>query len=307
MPRAESDRSGTCAPVSVIIPCYRCADTLTRAVASVWTQTWRPAELILVNDASPDDGATQRAIESVRDSAPAGPAVKTLLLQRNAGPAGARNAGWEQVTQQYVAFLDADDAWHPRKLEIQIAWMQAHPEATLTGTLTRVIDGTEEWPSAVQEPDVRELRKRDMLLANPLPTRSVVLRAEVRQRFVAEKRYSEDYLLWVSIQAAGHRIFLLQAPLACSFKRDFGEAGLSADLWKMHREVLDSYRRLHADRCIGGATRALLGIMAWIKFCRRLLLTWKMRADRRPGVPEPAADQSKAWLEGSVPAKERER
>jgi hypothetical protein len=111
----------------------------------------------------------------------------------------------------------------------------------------------------------------------------VVLRAGLPQRFVPDKRYSEDYLLWVSILMSGHRLALLDAPLAFSFKRDFGAAGLSSHLWRMQREVLDSYRRLHAAGYIGAGTRLALGAMSWVKFLRRLVVSTLVRPAKREG------------------------
>jgi glycosyltransferase involved in cell wall biosynthesis len=57
--------------------------------------------------------------------------LKIISLKRNGGASIARNIGWEQSTHDYVAFLDADDAWHPRKIEIQYTWMQNHQEVAL--------------------------------------------------------------------------------------------------------------------------------------------------------------------------------
>lgn len=95
------------APVSVVIPCYCCADTIDKAVESVWKQTWRPYEVILVEDSSKDHGATRMALSNIIDRYPGG-WIKLILLDKNKGPGNARNIGWEASTQRYIAFLDAD-------------------------------------------------------------------------------------------------------------------------------------------------------------------------------------------------------
>ena len=78
------------AAVSVVIPCFRCAATVGRAVESVASQTLRPAEVVLVDDCSTDD----TGLELGRLQRHYGAAwIKILKLARNVGPGGARNAG----------------------------------------------------------------------------------------------------------------------------------------------------------------------------------------------------------------------
>src|SRR3954468_10510533 len=111
--------------VSAIIPSFRDSDLLPRALESVKAQTRPPDEIIVIDDGSPPDHA-----EAVRAAAEKYGAQ--LVRQENRGLASARNAGWNAASARYVAFLDADDAWHPRKLETQLAIMESRPELVLT-------------------------------------------------------------------------------------------------------------------------------------------------------------------------------
>lgn len=270
-----------CAPVSVLIPCYCCADTIGRAVASAVEQTLPPAEILLVEDASPDAGKTLEVLQKLERLHAGQVPLRVIPMTINVGPAAARNAGWEAVTQPYVAFLDADDAWHPKKIELQLGWMEAHPEVALTGTRSVVLESMDQLPALPVALEARELSGLELLVANRLPTRSVVLRADLPHRFVPEKRYSEDYLLWTSILLSGQRVVLLKAPLAFSFKRDFGAGGLSSHLWSMHREVLDTHRRLQSMGHISARLRFALDGLEQLKFARRVAITGLSRLVRR--------------------------
>ena len=249
------------APVSVVIPCFRCAATIGRALESVLAQTRRPAEIILVDDAS-DDGARDAAARLA-------PELRIIALPRNAGPASARNAGWEAATQDYVAFLDADDAWHPRKLELQLGWMQAHPEVVLTG------HGVVFQEIAFQ-PEIERanpVNATQLLLANRFSTPTVVLRRNLLQRFAEGKRHSEDYLLWLEIVLAGGTAYYLDAPLALLFKPAYGAGGLSGQLWAHEAGELDAIARLRRGGQLGLASAAAAGAWSCLKFGRRLLLS----------------------------------
>lgn len=99
--------------VSVVIPAYRAAATIGRALESVARQTVRPGRVIVVDDGS-DDGTEAAA----RDAAARLEGLPvTVLRQANAGPGAARNKALREAGGRYVAFLDADDEWLPEKLE----------------------------------------------------------------------------------------------------------------------------------------------------------------------------------------------
>ncbi len=254
--------------VSVVVPCYRCSETIERAVASIAQQTLPPEEVFLIEDCSDDEGKTLDSLYYLQTKYQAEITLNIIALEVNGGPSVARNAGWEAATAPYIAFLDADDAWHPRKLEIQLAWMEAHPEAAMTGTQSQVINRLQDVPELPEVYGVKEVKFTHMLAVNMLLTRSVIIRSSVPHRFLAGRRYGEDYLLWVSTIADGNRAFLLEVPLSYSFKRDFGVAGLSSQLWLMHLGVLDTYRRLYQAGHISGAMRILLCAYSFLKFIR---------------------------------------
>jgi glycosyltransferase involved in cell wall biosynthesis len=251
-PLAGAAETEGAARVSVVVPCYRCADTIDRALGSVGAQSLAPAEVILVDDHS-GDGTLDRLLAA--QSRLGTGRVKVVDLPRNGGPSVARNAGWDAATQPYVAFLDSDETWHPRKLELQFGWMAARPEVALTGHPR--ID--HELPGRL--PDrigVRRVRRRTLLLANQFPTASVMLRRELPVRFEPAKRHSEDYLLWLQIVARGYDAWRFQVPLVRAFKAPFGDGGLSRDLWKMEQGELDTYRRLHRQGLLSAPELSLL-------------------------------------------------
>ena len=96
--------------ISVVIPTLNRINTLQRALDSVINQTYKPAEIIVV-----DNGSSDGTLKFLREQYP----KITILTENKIGVSSARNKGIKKSINQWIALLDSDDAWHPRKLEIQ--------------------------------------------------------------------------------------------------------------------------------------------------------------------------------------------
>lgn len=125
--------------VSVIIPTYNRAHLVGRAIRSVLNQTFTDFELIVVDDASTDN--TREEVESVGDLR-----IRYIRHEQRKGGSAARNTGIEVAHGEFLAFLDSDDEWLPRKLELQVlALRQAGPGFGIAfsgGKRVTVFDGS---------------------------------------------------------------------------------------------------------------------------------------------------------------------
>ena len=99
--------------VSVIVPTYNRANLLKRAIASVLNQRFEDFELIIVDDASPDN--TPEVVENIDDWR-----IRYIRLKKNSGGPVARNTGIKKARGRFIALLDDDDEWLPNRLELQI-------------------------------------------------------------------------------------------------------------------------------------------------------------------------------------------
>ena len=117
--------------VSVIIPTYNRGYIIGKTIDSVLAQTYRPIELIIVDDGSSDE--TQDVVRSY------GSAVQ-YIYQKNAGLAAARNTGLSAARGEFIAFQDSDDIWLPWKLEAQMYIMRKHTELAFVWTDMTAID-----------------------------------------------------------------------------------------------------------------------------------------------------------------------
>lgn len=218
--------------ISVIMPTYNRARFLGDAIRSVLAQTLTDFEVIVV-----DDGSTDNTSEIVR--AFADPRVK-YLRQDNQGPAGARNNGIRASTGEYVSFLDSDDTFLPRKLEIQARALDLEYDLGLVAGGYEFIDEggrllREERPW-IGRPS---LDLPTILLGGVAPVHAVMVRREWLDRvgsFDASFRAAEDMDLWYRLSLAGCRMDWVPATV-CRYR---------IHRRNMSRSVRDHYRALNA-------------------------------------------------------------
>lgn len=259
------------ADVSVVIPCYCCKNTIKRSIESVYNQTLRPAEIILVEDAS-NDGTLEYLNFLAKEYSEGW--IKVVSLSVNSGPGTARNEGWNASNQRYVAFLDSDDSWHPQKIEIQFFWMEQNPDVALTGQMGAVIS---EALDAVKksynmsEVVFSEISKFRLLLSNRFSTPSVLIRRDVQYRFTTGKRFCEDYELWCKVVCAGHVCCSVNVPLTFCYKPLYGHAGLSGELWNMESGELSVYDVLHKNGSVNMVVALFLKAWSLMRYGRRTI------------------------------------
>jgi glycosyltransferase involved in cell wall biosynthesis len=264
--------------VSVVIPTYNSGPLVVEAVKSVLAQT-RPAdEIIVVDDGSTDDTAARlRAF---------GNRIK-VVAKRNGGVATARNRGVQEASGDAIAFLDADDVWHPRKLEIQTKALASRPDLLLLGTKTF------SWPAdvmpevEVEQPPIREMTFEQLISINTLNTSSIVVRTEALMRageFDSALQGPEDYDLWIRMALLGS-LGVLDAQLTGYFRNRPGS--LSKDASRMERDTLKiiaKHKSMGTFMSRVGLYRKMLGMNAYRAAFRYFEAGMNSRALSRVGL-----------------------
>ena len=121
--------------VSTIIPAYNREGMVGAAVQSAWAQTHRPIEIILV-----DDGSTDGTLAELNRLAAEHPETIRVAHRENGGPGLARETGRGLARGEFIQYLDSDDLLLPRKFEVQVAALRAHPECGIAYGRSRLID-----------------------------------------------------------------------------------------------------------------------------------------------------------------------
>ena len=121
--------------VSIIIPVYKGANYLAEAIDSALAQTYKNIEIIVINDGSPDDGATERVALSYGNKI-------HYIFQKNGGVSSALNYGIEHMSGDYFSWLSHDDLYEPDKIEKEVVALasQENPNNTIICCADSLID-----------------------------------------------------------------------------------------------------------------------------------------------------------------------
>ncbi len=251
--------------VSVVIPCYKDAKTIGRALDSVFAQSRLPDEVIVVNDASPETIEILSVLEGY-------PSVRYVFNETNLGLAATRNVGVRMSTADIVSFLDADDELHPQKIEYQLTIYEEG--VALSCDVQRIGDvrGVDQTKIYLGEPTTRiEADSSIMVKRNALTGASLMIS---RRLFLSlggydEKlRSCEDFDLWLRILDAGIKVYNIKLPL---YLYRINEYGLSRNLYNIscwELVVVNKYYSRH------GAKRAWLSsrdATCFIWLCKHLI------------------------------------
>lgn len=233
------------ADVSVIIPCFNAKGTIWRSIDSVVHQTSRVREIIVVDDGS----EPPLEIEAGREAAvrSAGIMFRLIHLPENRGPSYARNLGVAAAKGHWIAFLDADDIWLPRKVELQTAAMEAG-DLLLSGHKYTSVFGSHA-PPVTTPPVWRLVRRHHFMWGNPFFTPTVMARRDRFLPFDPRFRRVDDYKAWLENFVPG-RCAILEATLAAGFKPPIGHSGLSGSIDLMHASFVEVLSALHAEGVI---------------------------------------------------------
>jgi teichuronic acid biosynthesis glycosyltransferase TuaG len=216
--------------VSVVIPFYKGRKWLEEAVESVCSQSYSPIEVIVVNDGSPEDISSFLEQYKLK--------IK-YIYQNNKGAASARNLGIEQCRGEFVAFLDSDDIWMPKKIEKQIALMKKHNAHWSHTSYTKFGNNQEE-----KIVDVSEYTGNifpSCIISNPIATPSVIIKNSVfinnpEIRFAETIKYGEDTILWHQLSMK-YKLLAIEEVLVKVRIRGFNAALMAYSQLKARAEI----------------------------------------------------------------------
>jgi glycosyltransferase involved in cell wall biosynthesis len=246
--------------VSIILPTFNRLQFLRPAIDSVFAQTFHDWELIIADDGS--DAETKTYLESLRDSR-----VCVIWLSHTGRPSVVSNVAVRAARGEYIAFLDSDDLWLPKKLEAQISSMRRHPAREWSYTNFALIDEAGKpapSPRGHGRPAcagwvLEKLLKGGALIAQP----SVVVSRRLLQQsgpFDEELTMCYDDELWLRL-AAHSEIDAIDEPLTL-VRRHSQHSGSDGQAWRDRRRVFEKALRANQGSYLEPTLRKLRAEMS---------------------------------------------
>ena len=222
--------------VSIITPVFNASHWLPEMLDSVAAQTFTNWEHILTDDGSSDDSLTIIESAAARD-----PRIRLLRMPVNGGPARARNMAIEAACGRYLAFLDADDLWLPRKLEHCLAFMDKNDCAMVYHAFRYLsVDGNLAG-ALVQGPPRLTLKTLHTRRGTGDCMSMVIDRSKIRDFSfpLTHERSHEDWLAWLRVLRKGHIGRLLPEDLGryrlSSSSRNANKLSAARKVWRLYR------------------------------------------------------------------------
>lgn len=220
--------------ISVIIPSFNSSKCILDALKSCIEQTYKPHEVIVVDDGSSDGTVSFIRLHYGSDY------VKIVPLSENRGPSYARNRGWDLATGDYVAFLDADDIWSAKKLELINEILGNHAEIDVLGHRFCAKSNIDDSSVQTGICKLQQIFFYQLLLKNFSATPCIIVRRTLPERFNENMRYCEDHELWLRMSSK-HKVYFYEGVLTGLGRPALSNGGISENKTAMRTGEISMY------------------------------------------------------------------
>ena len=235
--------------VSVIMPCYNMERFIADTINSVIHQTFANWELLITDDAS-----TDKTVALVQSLAENDSRIHLKVNAEHAGIAPSRNRCIQEAQGRFLAFLDADDLWHPNKLQRQLQFMLEHKVGFCYSSYDLIDESGKPQGKTIKA--AGDLNYKAYLHNTIIGCSTVMLDMDqVGTVVVPDFRTSEDTATWLNILRQGFKAYAIDDPLTSyrirSHSASSNKIKAAADLWRVYRrqERLPLPKALYSFGC----------------------------------------------------------
>ena len=220
--------------ITVVLTTFNSSPYVFQTIQSIINQSIKVNKIIIIDDNSEDFQSLKEIvnnfiIENHID-------IKLISNKNYMGPGHNRNHAWSLCNTEFIAFCDDDDIWHKDKLKYQLRILKKNKTTMLVASKKKIFSKNSNMIMYdILSLKIIKLSFIKLLFKNSIATSSVILRSDIKDRFLNEF-YAEDYYLWLSILKKKYECYLIDEYL-CSEIYTNKKIKLSRDTLNMHRGI----------------------------------------------------------------------
>lgn len=255
--------------VSVIVPSFNAENHIRSTIESVLLQSYNNYEIIIVDDNSTDN---TRMIAS--EFASYSSKIHLIHLTENSGtPARPRNVGVMYANGDWVAFLDADDLWHPQKLSLQISLLNESKMLMCSSSMIDFIDESKiSHKNIPKKIESTEIHFKSQLIKYLTPTSSIVLQRDIALQYPFPEdikyRGREDFACMLKVHESIHKSIKIMIPLIYYRKHNIQISRNKVKMAEKQLLILKEFQFKNGRK---------LGLKVYVYICGHILLSFYYR------------------------------
>lgn len=228
--------------VTVIIPTYNSTHFIKNTIDSIINQSIKPDKLIVIDDNSDDLKRLKKIINKIKNNNFKN--IELISNSKNKGPGFNRNLAWSYCNTTFIAFCDDDDYWYKDKLKYQLQIFEKRDNTMLVASKKKYLNEVSKINKKKIKINLSKLFFFKLIFKNYIPTSSVVIRSDLKDRF-SNEYYAEDYFLWLSILKKKYECYFIKDYL-CEEINIKNRIKLSSNKKKIYRGALNVLNQFYS-------------------------------------------------------------
>lgn len=254
--------------ITVIIPTYNSTKYIGKVINSIIGQSVKPNKIVLVDDNSDDYKSLNIIVSKIKKESFEN--IKLIASKNSQGPGSNRNLAWSKCNTDLLAFCDDDDYWYRDKLKQQLKIFKKNKNIKLVASKKKMMNHLFKDKNLNKEIKLSKLFFYKLLFKNYIPTSSVVIKSNLKNRFLNEY-YAEDYFLWLSILKENHECYFINDYL-CEELKISKKIKLSNDFIKINKGAQNVLSQFYSRNLINNLLVTLAKVYYYFKMIIKTII-----------------------------------
>ena len=252
--------------VTVIITSYNSSKFIDKTIMSIVDQSQKPNKIIIIDDNSNDIEILDKVVNDIKRNNFKN--IELISCSKNNGPGHNRNLAWSKCNTDYIAFCDDDDFWYIDKLKKQLTIFEYNKNVKLVASQKKMMNESSINKSK-KDKKYSKLYFYFLIFKNTIPTSSVIVKSDIKDRFLNEY-YAEDYYLWLSLLKKRYNCYFINEYL-CE-KIHLNKSNLSDKIIELNKGVQNVLNHFYSKNLLNNLIVTLAKLYYYLKLTIKIYI-----------------------------------